>query len=215
MNPVAPEQYRIMHNLMLRYSDAYKKSVTRISDELRRHPGFADGPLIAIEPAGSFECDVFFLFLMDWALAQLHFEQEGAESLHNYCVCEILKRSAEIGLDEGGLVEVLVSRVRGYFELTNSCIDKGKNTANSWNREVLQYLLSVGHGVSPSLRPPLVITDFDWHCLYLTMMQGVVRGLSGSFAQCIKAVRESGADVRLIEQEVLLEAIRRGQKQGE
>jgi hypothetical protein len=212
MNPVAPEQYRIMRNLMLRYSDAYKKCATRIPDELRRHPGFADGPLIAIEPAGSFECDVFFLFLMDWALAQHHFEQEGAESLDNYCVHEILKRYAEIGLGEGALAEVLISRVRGYFELTNSCLDKKKNIENAWNTEVLQYLLAAGQGISPSLRPALVITDFDWNILYLSRMQAVVQGLSGSLAQCIKAIRESGVDVRLIEQEVLLEAISRGQK---
>jgi hypothetical protein len=212
MNPVVPEQFKTMYGLMLFYSDKYKKGVRGTSDELQRLPSCADGPLIAIKPADSFECDTFFLFLMDWALAQLHFEQEGAESLHDYCVHEILKRSAEIGLDEGELVEVLVSRLRGYFKLTNSCIDKGKNIANSWNGEVLQYLLAAGQGISPSLRPPLVITDFDWNILYLSRMQAVVQGLSGSLAQCIKAIRESGADVRLIEQEVLLEAISRGQK---
>jgi hypothetical protein len=215
VNPIAPEQFTIMHNLMLFYSDAYKKCVRRISDELRRHPGLAEGPVIAIESTGSFECDTFFLFLMDWAMAQHHFEQVGAESVHNYCVHEILKRYAEIGLGEGGLLEVLVSRLRGYFERTNSCLDKGKNFENSWNREVLQYLLAAGQGISPSLHPPLILTPFDWWILYLSMMRGVVRGLCGSFAQCIKAIRESGADVRLIEQEVLLEAIGRGQKQGE
>lgn len=215
MKPVAPEQFKTMYDLMLLYSDAYKKCVTQISDELRGHPGFADGPVIAIESTGAFECDTFFLFFMDCALVQHDFEQQGAESLDQYCVHEILNRYAEIGLGEGGLLEVLISRVRGYFELTNSCLDKGKNLENAYNTELLQYLLAAGEGTSPSLHPPLVITPFDWWCLYLSRMQGVARDLCGSFAQCIKAIRESGADVRLIEQEVLLEAISRGHKQGE
>jgi hypothetical protein len=212
MNPVAPEQFKTMYGLMLFYSDKYKEGVRGTSDELQRFPSCADGPLIAIESTASFECDTFFLFFMDWLLVQHHFEQEGAERLDDYCVGEMLNRHAEIGLGRPELLEVLISRVRGYFELSNSCLDKGKNLLNSWNTELLQYLLAAGQGISPSLRPPLVITDFDWNILYLSRMQAVVQGLCGSFAQCIKAIRESGADVRLIEQEVLLDAISRGQE---